>query len=63
VTIEEIREWSELYYDQNPAPITDDDIVAMFEATRRYGPSNGWAGASGMLAAMLTRLIAERMWK
>lgn len=61
MTIEEIQDWVAVYNSQNPAPITDDDIVEMFELTRKYGPANSWASATGTLAAMLTRLIAERM--
>ncbi len=42
-------------------PIPYADIVAMFEWTARHGSGNGWTGTTGTPAAMLRRLLRERV--
>lgn len=47
--------------DPTYTPLSEGELREMFGWTTRYGPPNCWTGTSGRAAAMIRRLILERL--
>ena len=54
-------EWARSFQCDHSSWVSHCELQAMYEATCRYGSGNCWTGTTGTLAAMVRRLLEERL--
>ena len=54
-------EWAKSFQCDESLRVSHCELQAMYEATCRYGSGNCWTGTTGNLAAMVKRLLEERL--
>ena len=54
-------EWAKSFQCDESSWVSHCELQAMYEATCRYGSGNCWTGTAGTLAAMVRRLLEERL--
>lgn len=54
-------EWAKSFQCDESLWVSHCELQAMYEATCRYGSGNCWTGTTGNLAAMVKRLLEERL--
>ena len=59
--VESYDDWAAAIRTAELRPLHKWRLQEMFEATCRYGSGNCWTGTTGTLAAMVKRLLEERL--
>ena len=54
-------EWSEAALADTYTPLDSAEIEAAFDWSAKFGPANCWTGTSGHPAAMIRKLLRDRL--